>query len=144
MRAKVRSVQSTPLIDSSGKLVGMVSTHYSRPGGPMPDVLEHVDNLAADFLATINDNDRRAHTQGKCIWPIFLLKYLRGWLRWLSNFRGCGEIVPLIGLLADVLSRSMLSGEGDMNTNGCPSSGLGFNGKGSIHQPDTLLHTRET
>jgi len=55
MRAKVRSVQSTPLIDSSGKLVGMVSTHYSRPGGPMPDVLEHVDNLAADFLATINE-----------------------------------------------------------------------------------------
>ena len=51
LRANVRSVQSTPLIDSSGKFVGMVSTHYCHPRGPMPNVLEHVDNLAADFLA---------------------------------------------------------------------------------------------
>lgn len=54
LRAKVRSLQSTPLIDSSGELVGMVSTHHSLPGGPMPDVLQHVDNLAASFLAKID------------------------------------------------------------------------------------------
>lgn len=54
LRAKVRSLQSTPLIDSLGKLVGIVSTHHCRPGGPMPHVLKHVDNLAASFLARIN------------------------------------------------------------------------------------------
>jgi hypothetical protein len=32
MRANVRSVQSTPLIDPQAKFVGMVSTHYSRVG----------------------------------------------------------------------------------------------------------------
>jgi CheY-like chemotaxis protein len=34
LRAKVRAVQSTPLVETSGKLIGMVSTHYSHPGGP--------------------------------------------------------------------------------------------------------------
>jgi CheY-like chemotaxis protein len=53
LRASVRSVQSTPLIDSLGKFVGMVSTHCSRPETPMPDVLGCVDNLSASFLAKI-------------------------------------------------------------------------------------------
>jgi hypothetical protein len=46
LRANVRSVQSTPLIDPLGKFVGMVSTHRSRPGSPMPDALGYVDNSA--------------------------------------------------------------------------------------------------
>jgi hypothetical protein len=53
LRANVCSVQSTPLIDPSGKFVGMVSTHRSRPGSPMPDVLGCVNNLSASFLAKI-------------------------------------------------------------------------------------------
>lgn len=53
LRANVRAVQSTPLIDPLGKFVGMVSTHRSLPGGPMPDVFECVDNLSASFLARI-------------------------------------------------------------------------------------------
>jgi DNA-binding NarL/FixJ family response regulator len=53
LRAKVRSVQSTPLFNPLGKFVGMVSTHRSRPGSPMPDVLVRVDNLCASFLAKI-------------------------------------------------------------------------------------------
>jgi len=53
LRANVRSVQSTPLIDPLGKLVGMVSTHCTRPGSPMPDVLGYVDNLSASFLAKL-------------------------------------------------------------------------------------------
>jgi DNA-binding NarL/FixJ family response regulator len=53
LRAKVRSVQSTPLIDPLGKFVGMVSTHFTRPGSPMPDLLGYVDNLAASFLAKL-------------------------------------------------------------------------------------------
>ena len=51
LRAKVRSVQSTPLIEPSGKFVGMVSTHYSHPGGPTPDVLQNVDAVVATFVA---------------------------------------------------------------------------------------------
>ena len=54
LRAKVRSLQSTPLIDSLGKLVGMVSTHHRHPGGPRPHMLKHVDNLAASFLTKTN------------------------------------------------------------------------------------------
>jgi len=53
LRANVRSVQSTPLIDPLGKFVGMVSTHRSRPGSPMPDALGYVDNLCASFLVKI-------------------------------------------------------------------------------------------
>jgi DNA-binding NarL/FixJ family response regulator len=53
LRANVRSVQSTPLIDPLGKFVGMVSTHRSQPGRPMPDVWACVDNLSATFLARI-------------------------------------------------------------------------------------------
>lgn len=54
LRANVRSVQSTPLIDSSGNLVGMVSTHNSRPGGLMPHMWKPIDDLAAKFLADIS------------------------------------------------------------------------------------------
>lgn len=32
--AGFRAVQSTPLVDSAGRLVGMVSTHWRRPGRP--------------------------------------------------------------------------------------------------------------
>jgi CheY-like chemotaxis protein len=53
LRAKVRSVQSTPLLNPLGKFVGIVSTHRSRPGSPMPDMLMRVDNLCASFLAKI-------------------------------------------------------------------------------------------
>src|SRR5262249_12926418 len=54
LRANVRSVQTTPLIDSLGKLLGMVSTHYKRPGGPMPHMWQRVDDLTAGFLAKLN------------------------------------------------------------------------------------------
>jgi DNA-binding NarL/FixJ family response regulator len=53
LRAKVRSVQSTPLIDPSGRFVGMVSTHYACPGGLTPAVLKQIDNLAASLIAKI-------------------------------------------------------------------------------------------
>ena len=54
LRANVRSVQSTPLIEPSGRFVGMVSTHYSRPKATMPHMWKQVDDLAASFLAEIN------------------------------------------------------------------------------------------
>ena len=57
LRANVRSVQSTPLIDMSGNFVGMVSTHYDRTGGPSPHMYPVVDDLVATFLAKINNSD---------------------------------------------------------------------------------------
>ena len=53
LRAKVRSVQSTPLLNPLGEFVGIVSTQRNRPGSLMPDVLGRVDNLCASFLAKI-------------------------------------------------------------------------------------------
>jgi len=55
LRANVRSVQSTPLINTSGNFIGMVSTHYNRSGGPLPQMWTHVDDLAAKFLEKIAD-----------------------------------------------------------------------------------------
>jgi DNA-binding NarL/FixJ family response regulator len=53
LSGNVHSVQSTPLIDPSGRFVGMVSTHYIRSGGPMSHMWKHLDDLAASFLAKI-------------------------------------------------------------------------------------------
>jgi DNA-binding NarL/FixJ family response regulator len=52
--AKVHALQATPLIGSREGLVGVVTTHYSNPGNPLPEVLPQVDNFAARFLASIN------------------------------------------------------------------------------------------
>lgn len=43
-----RSVQSTPLVDYAGRLVGMVSTHFRRPRRP-PDLNLRIMELYADF-----------------------------------------------------------------------------------------------
>jgi hypothetical protein len=52
--AGFRAVQSTPLADSDGRLVGMVSTHWRRPGRP-PDrdlrMLELLGDLAGEAIA---------------------------------------------------------------------------------------------
>jgi len=53
LRANVRSIQSTPLYVPSGELLGMLSTHYSRPGGPTLEIWKHIDDLAASFTSTI-------------------------------------------------------------------------------------------
>jgi hypothetical protein len=52
--AKVRSLQATSLIDSSGRLVGVVSTQYSDLRTPSPDAFKHIDNLATGFFAETN------------------------------------------------------------------------------------------
>lgn len=38
--SKFRAVQSTPLVDAAGNLVGVVSTHFPRPGAPPARALE--------------------------------------------------------------------------------------------------------
>jgi PAS domain S-box-containing protein len=51
--AGVRAVVSTPLVDSNGKLLGMVSTHFGKPHRPTERELRLMDLLArqtADYL----------------------------------------------------------------------------------------------
>lgn len=62
LRANVRSVQSTPLMDA-GRLVGMVSTHYCRPNGITPQALERVDNFVASLLARLHGSDQGKEQQ---------------------------------------------------------------------------------
>lgn len=51
--AGVRAVQSTPLVSGTGKIVGMVTTHFGRPHRPSERTCQHLDLLArqaADYL----------------------------------------------------------------------------------------------
>jgi hypothetical protein len=58
--AKVRSLQSTALVDSLGNFIGMVSTHYRHAGRPLPHMLKYVDDLAKRFLAKINTSHQQS------------------------------------------------------------------------------------
>ena len=58
IRAGVRAVQSTPLIDPSGMLLGMISTHYSKPQRPPERALRLLDLLARE-ATDILDRARR-------------------------------------------------------------------------------------
>ncbi|MEU1407547.1 GAF domain-containing protein [Streptomyces sp. NPDC005728] len=52
--AGVRSVQSTPLVDRAGRLVGMISTHASQPGRPADQDLRTMElygQLAGEAIA---------------------------------------------------------------------------------------------
>lgn len=51
-RANVRAVQSTPLIDAEGNLIGVVSTHYREPGVVLsPEAQAELDAFVCEFLA---------------------------------------------------------------------------------------------
>ncbi len=61
----VRAVQSTPLVSSSGKIVGMISTHFGRPtifGEREKRILDLLARQAADYLERrqIEDAEKRA------------------------------------------------------------------------------------
>lgn len=50
----VRSVQSTPLVDHTGRLLGMISTHMSQPGRPSDQdlqIMELYGQLAGEVIA---------------------------------------------------------------------------------------------
>lgn len=50
----VRSVQSTPLVDHTGRLLGMISTHMSQPGRPSDQdlrIMELYGQLAGEVVA---------------------------------------------------------------------------------------------
>jgi len=53
-----RAVQSTPLVNRAGHLVGMLSTHYPRPAAPPPRDLQIVSRFGAlvgESLSTLLD-----------------------------------------------------------------------------------------
>jgi len=45
-RSSIRSAQSTPLVSRSGRLLGMISTHWSKPHHPTKHALRLLDALA--------------------------------------------------------------------------------------------------
>jgi hypothetical protein len=55
LRANVRAVQSTPLIRPSGKLLGVLSTHWRQPGAPSARRLQDLDRGTADYLRAMEE-----------------------------------------------------------------------------------------
>jgi signal transduction histidine kinase/DNA-binding response OmpR family regulator len=63
LEAGVRAVQSTPLLSSSGKILGIISTHFGMPHRPTERELHFMELLArqaADYLERINGEQERA------------------------------------------------------------------------------------
>jgi len=51
-----RAVQSTPLVNQAGQLIGMLSTHYARPTSPPRrdlQTISHFGTLAGESLSTL-------------------------------------------------------------------------------------------
>jgi two-component sensor histidine kinase len=60
--AGVRAVQSTPLVGSTGRVLGMVSTHFSSPKRPSEPELRRLDLLvrqAGDYLERLEAEERQ-------------------------------------------------------------------------------------
>ncbi|MEN9724158.1 MAG: hypothetical protein RJB38_2144 [Pseudomonadota bacterium] len=53
LKARVRAIQSTPITSRSGKLIGMLSTHYRKPGRPDERTLRIIDLLTDQAAAII-------------------------------------------------------------------------------------------
>jgi PAS domain S-box-containing protein len=56
-RSGIRAVQSTPLISRSGRLLGMISTHWRRPHRPSEHELQPLDVLARQAADLIERNE---------------------------------------------------------------------------------------
>lgn len=66
LAAGVRAVQSTPLVSRSGRLVGMLSTHYRTPCRPADRDLHVLDLLArqaADWIERSNAQEELQHAK---------------------------------------------------------------------------------
>jgi signal transduction histidine kinase len=60
LQASVRACQSTPLLNMSGDVVGVISTHYRTPGRPSDRALKALDLLAwhaADLIGKIRHSE---------------------------------------------------------------------------------------
>lgn len=102
LEAGLRAVQSTPLISSSGALLGMISTHYTIPTDPPKWRLTLMDLLArqtADYLERkhaeralkTSEDDLRRFVNAV---PTAIIRCSRD-LRYLSANTACAEILGL-------------------------------------------------
>src|SRR5262249_25683189 len=67
-RAGVRAMQSTPLMSHTGAPLGVISTHFKKPGRPSDRVLRLLDLLArqaADLLERIKAEDALRLSEAK-------------------------------------------------------------------------------
>lgn len=63
-RSRLTAVQSTPLLDADGRLLGMLSTHWRRAHEPSAVELRRIDSLARQCAATVtNERERLGHWQ---------------------------------------------------------------------------------
>ena len=53
VRASALSVQSTPVFGKFGELIGMISTHSNKPRMFSPEQLHNLDQVIANFVATL-------------------------------------------------------------------------------------------
>jgi PAS domain S-box-containing protein len=63
LRVGIRAVQATPLIGRSGRLLGMISTHFKEPGCPPPLALRLLDLLAREAADVIEHARAEAEQQ---------------------------------------------------------------------------------
>ncbi|WP_424357725.1 PAS domain S-box protein [Methanocella sp. MCL-LM] len=91
LQTGIRAVQSTPLYTRTGKLVGMLSTHWSRPYQPSERELQFMDLLARQ-AADIIERKRAEEERER------LLKELDAQRRKLEEsvniYRAIGEMIP--------------------------------------------------
>jgi len=60
LRSEIRAVQSTPLVARSGRLLGMISTHWRKPHRPTERELRPLDVLARQAADLIERNEVEA------------------------------------------------------------------------------------
>ena len=65
LKAGARAVQSTPIVNHSGALVGMFSTHFCEPHRPDPGELRLLDLLARQAGAFLDRDEARAALTAK-------------------------------------------------------------------------------
>jgi len=113
LNAGVRAVQSTPLISSSGNLLGMISTHYAAPYRPRERELRLMDLLAregADYLERKQAEEALAASTAQLrgfleAAPTGLVRCSRD-LRYLSANSAFGKIVGLP--VDEIVGRSLI------------------------------------
>lgn len=73
-KSSIMSVQLTPLVASSGRIVGMMSTHWNHPHTPSAESYRFFDvlaRLAADFMERAHTEAALRESEGR---QVFLLK----------------------------------------------------------------------
>ncbi|MHB8540074.1 MAG: PAS domain S-box protein [Candidatus Acidiferrales bacterium] len=93
-RSGIRSVQSTPLISRSGRMLGMISTHWREPHQPSERDLRLLDVLArqvADLIdrsrveETLRDSEERFRTLADNMSQFAWMADSAGWIDWYNQ-----------------------------------------------------------